>query len=82
MVEEFLQCVQICALIFLLMKKEKDGWKYVEMNEKNCQFIILDNGSPLGSSMFFSPSTQATTLTVELQNMEEPRGLHYPIQNW
>ncbi len=44
------------------------------MDEKFCRFIILDNGSPPSSSMFFSPSTQATTLPVGPQNMEEPKG--------
>jgi hypothetical protein len=45
------------------------------MNEKNCPFIMLDNGSPLGSSLFFSPSAQATALVVVPQNMDEVGGL-------
>jgi hypothetical protein len=36
---------------------------------------MLYNGSPLGSSLFFSPSAQATALVVEPQNMEKMGGL-------
>jgi hypothetical protein len=36
---------------------------------------MLDNGSPLGSSLFFSPSAQATALVVVPQNMDKVGGL-------
>jgi hypothetical protein len=50
------------------MKIHSDAWKY-------CPFIRPDNGSPLGSFVFFGPSAGATILLVGPQSMEEPQGL-------
>lgn len=47
-----------------------------------CSFITPDNGSPIGSSMFFGPTAQATTTIVVVpQNMEEPLGLPLHISD-
>lgn len=67
-IEEFLQCARF---VFLQrrMKIHSDAWKY-------CPFIRPDNGSPLGSFVFFGPSAGATILLVGPQSMEDqPRGL-------
>ncbi len=67
MVDDFFLRVRFMVLQ-RWMKICSDGWK-------KCTFIMLYNGSPLGSSLFFSPSAQATALVVEPQNMEEMGGL-------
>lgn len=66
-IEEFLQCARF-VLLQRRMKIHSDAWKY-------CSFIRADNGSPLGSLVFFGPSAGATILLVGPQSMEEPRGL-------
>jgi hypothetical protein len=37
------------------MKKEKKERKSVQINENNCMFITLGNGSPLSPYVFFGP---------------------------
>ncbi len=49
-------CYHVCkvhALIFRLMKRENDGWIFLDEWKKNL-FIMLYTGSLLNSSMFFA----------------------------
>lgn len=78
---------------FPLRKKEKmDENLFSWMKKIACSFITENNGGPLGSSMYFSPGTQAAchltwaamaALMVRPGNMEELREgcCHYPTPN-
>lgn len=70
---QFFYFVTTCQVHALMMKRENNEWKYVQMNEKISSFITPDNGRPFCSSMFFGPTAQATTTIVVVpQNMGEP----------
>jgi hypothetical protein len=60
----------VSALNFSI-DEERKRWmkKCVQMNELFCPFIMLDNGSPRGSSMFFGHIAWAPALKVGPQNI-------------
>ncbi len=66
----------MCKVWVLIFFIARFSFQSVQMNEKNCPFITLDNGSPLGSFIFFSPPFQATAL----KTWKSLSDCHYPIR--
>ncbi len=63
--------LSMCKVWVLIFFIARFSFQSVQMNEKNCPFITLDNGSPSWLFHVF----QSPGLGYHTQNMEEPLGL-------